>query len=293
MITAEKNQAMLTAFNASLQKGISTSARPIPGYAAVISSSAASEKYPVSVVAGMMREWSGSFVIETQKFEELEVLNQDYKAAVRVNRNDIEDNRLNGYALQFENMGVQSEDLWAALAGKVLMNPGKWADGSTFFSESRKIGKSVIDNTITGLLTVDNFLAARAKMMAYKMPDGITPMAIVPDTLIVGPLNEMAAKRLLEAQFTYDSTDKVQVDNLCRGMAKIIVDLGITDERWFLACTSRPVKPLIIQQRKKGTLVAEDREDSRCVLDSNVNEYHIHSRGNAALTVPHFIIKGQ
>lgn len=290
MITPSRLQAAQTAFNAALLKGIAAPSRPVPDYAATIPSSSSSEKFPIGLVTTAMRVWNGERVIDELKFADIEVVNNDYQNAVRVSRNDLEDDKLNGYAIQFEQLGVQASNLWADLAGEALLNPSKWADKKDFFSADRKLEKSTICNLISGKLTPDNFLKARALIMAYMMPDNKGKMRLMPDTLIVGPSQEMIAKRIVEA--TLVSENGAAVDNLTRGLAKVVVDLSIPDDRWFVACCSMPIKPVIVMKRSEGSLVALDQPKDAPAFLSNVNLYGIHYRGAATLTIPHYIVMG-
>ena len=68
-----------------------------------------------------------------------------------------------------------------------------------------------------------------------------------------------------------------------QGTAKplVIPQLAGHDSMWFLLCTSRPIKPLIWQQRKKPKFVSKTQETDDNVFMSKKFIYGADSRGNA------------
>ena len=136
------------AFNAYLQKGLGGGWDGWTKFCSVINSGTLIEKYPMTIIAGGMREWIGERVINQISGKLFEVVNRDYEHTEMVNRNDIEDDNLGFYQALFTEMGINAANLWPELAAKALTGTGKWADGVAFFSESRKIGKAVINNVV-------------------------------------------------------------------------------------------------------------------------------------------------
>ena len=72
---------------------------------------------------------------------------------------------------------------------------------------------------------------------------------------------EAAARDILVADYINGTKNTMQ------GTAKplVIPQLAGHDSMWFLLCTSRPIKPLIYQQRKKAKFVSLTSEN-----DANV-----------------------
>ena len=68
-----------------------------------------------------------------------------------------------------------------------------------------------------------------------------------------------------------------------QGTAKplVIPQLAGHDSKWFLLCTSRPIKPLIWQQRKKPKFVSKTQETDDNVFMKKTFLYGVDSRGNA------------
>ena len=74
------------------------------------------------------------------------------------------------------------------------------------------------------------------------------PLKLVPDLLVVSPKNEMVAKKILEASLIDGTT------NITQNLAKIKVATelsGDNEDAWFLLCTKKFLKPIILQIRKK------------------------------------------
>jgi len=66
-------------------------------------------------------------------------------------------------------------------------------------------------------LDATNYSAARTAMMSLTNDEGV-PLNIIPTHLIVGPSNESAGKRLVEAQF-----DATGASNIWYNSAKLVV----------------------------------------------------------------------
>lgn len=99
----------------------------------------------------------------------------------------------------------------------------------------------------------------------------------MPDKLIVPPALEKEARDILIADFINGTRNTMQ------GTAKpvVIPQLAGHDSKWFLLCTTQPVKPLIYQQRMKAKFVSKTAETDDNVFMSRKFVYGAESRGNA------------
>lgn len=292
-LTADTMRELFFAFNAHLQKGLGGGWDGWTKFCSVINSGTLIEKYPMTIIAGGMREWIGERVINQISGKLFEVVNRDYEHTEMVNRNDIEDDNLGFYQALFTEMGINAANLWPELAVQALTGTGKWADGVSFFSATRKIGKAVINNVVSGELTVANYETARAQMMQFCKPDGKTPLGLVPDTLMVGPQLEVTARKILKADLVIENN--TTVSNVHRDECEILVNPLLTGDnagKWYLMNTKRGIKPVVVQKRKVGPLVRWDKDSDTCVKDHNRNEYGLHYRGAAALVAPQLIVGG-
>ena len=292
-LTEDTMRNLFYTFNAYLQKGLGGGWTDWTKFCSVINSGTFIEKYPMTVISGGMREWIGERVINEISGKLFEVVNKDYEHTEGVSRNDIEDDNIGFYQALFTEMGLNAANLWPELASKALTSTGKWADGVAFFSDSRKIGKAVINNLVEGALSVTTYETARAQMMQFCKPDGKTPIGLVPDTLMVGPALEVTARRILKAELVVENGNTVS--NVHKDECEILVNpflVGDNANKWYLMNTKRGIKPVVVQQRKIGALQRWDKEDDTCVKDKNRNEYGLHYRGAAALVAPQLIIGG-
>jgi len=284
--------ALFTALNASLNKGLEQEWKGYEKWAMVVNSKGAAEKYPVTMILGGMREWIGSRIINKVDVEKLTVLNRDFEHTEAVSCNDIEDDSIGVYAPLFEAMGVDASNLWGRLATEALLNPGNWADGKAFYGTRKLSSKSTITNTQAGALSVSTYEAARANMMGWCSADG-NPLGLFPDLVVVGPSNEKTAKSIFEAELVVEGG--ATVSNTHRGECEVQVNPYMTGShagKWFLMCTKRGLKPVGVQKRKVGPLVRYDQEHDVCVKELNECHYALHYRGNAAGVQPMLVIGG-
>ncbi len=102
-------------------------------------------------------------------------------------------------------------------------------------------------------------------------------LALVPDKLVVPPALEKEACDILIADFINGTKNTMQ------GTAKplVVPQLAGNDSSWFLLCTSRPVKPLIYQERKKPKFVSKTQETDDNVFFGRQFIYGVDARGNA------------
>ena len=288
-ITRDNLNSLFYAINANFNKGLAQVWPGFEKFSMVLNSSTLMEKYPMTLMTGAMREWIGERVVNEPSGNMVTVINRDFEHTEGISRNDIEDDTFGFFAPLFEAIGTEAGNLWGRLATEALTNPGKWADDAAFFG-SRKIGKATINNLVSGSLTVSNYETARSRMMSFKAADGVTPLGLVPNLLIVGTAIEAAAKRLIETDLVVENN--ATVSNIHKDEVEIVLDPFLTGNDWFLACTNRGLKPLAVQKRKVGSLQRWDRESDDCVKNSKRYEYGIDHRGAAAAICPHLIIKG-
>ncbi len=288
-LTRENLDALYYSLNASLNKGL---AQAWPGwqrYCMLVKSTTYMEKYPMSLLTGAMREWIGERVVNELSGKMLDVINRDYEHTEGVSRNDIEDDVLGLYAALFTGMGIEAANLWARLSAAALEDAGKWADDVAFFHASRKIGKATINNIVAAALSVTSYETARAQMMGFLGPDK-QPLGLVPDVIMVGNALENTAKRIFKTSLV--AVDGVTETNIHENEVEILVNPYIASSNWYLMCTNRGVKPVVVQQRKIGPLVRWDKDTDDCVKNKNRCEYGMHYRGSSAAVAPHLVVKG-
>nr|WP_266144530.1 Mu-like prophage major head subunit gpT family protein [Escherichia coli] len=185
----------------------------------------------------------------------------DKEATVEVDRNDIEDDQIMGYALQARDAGQSAAELPADIVASLINNgfTSPCYDGQMFFDTDHLVAGKSVSNKGTKKLKVGSLAeakasygAARTAMRSLKDDEGAS-LRIRPNLLVVPPALEDDANYLMTAEKFPDGTP-----NPYRNTAEVLVMPELTsDSAWFLFDTSRSVKPLIFQQRKKPVFVEQ------------------------------------
>lgn len=277
-------------FSTLVNRGLGTVYTGWKDWANEVKSGTLIQSYPQMILNGSMREWIGDRVINHVGAQKMDVMNRDFENTVCVERNAIKDDEYGVYGPMFEALGTNAGNLWGQLAADALCSPGNWMDGAAFYGE-REFGESVINNSMGAVeLTIANYEAARARMMGFCGADG-KPLLLIPDTLVCGPLLEGKAKTIFNAETV--AVDGVQVSNIHKGECRIDMCPWLVGDRakyWFLVCTTRGVKPFILQKREENPLQRLDQEDDENVFYRRECIYGLHYRGASAAVIPQLVI---
>ena len=245
--------------------------------ATLIPSSAGEESYKWLGNIPKMREWIGDRQVKNLTASDYTLKNKNFEATVSVSKNDIEDDRIGLYNPSVQMLGqsaaMHPDELVFTLLPGGFTN--KCYDGAAFFGD-HKVGKITVSNKGTAKLSTTAYEAARAVIMSFKDDEG-KPLKIVPNLLVVPPALEAEGRKLLLADQIDGTT------NVNKGTAELLVvpDLAGHDAKWYLLCTSMPIKPIIYQERKKPEFVALTNATDDNVFRRNEYEYGVDSRGNA------------
>lgn len=225
-----------------------------------------------------MREWIGDREIQNLSGSDYVIKNKDFELTVGVPRNAVEDDKIGLYNPSIQMLGQSAAMHPDELIFKLLASAftEKCYDGEPFFSASHKVGKKTVSNMSKKKLTLEAYIAARTAIMSLTNSKG-RALALVPDTLVVPPALEAAARDILVADYISGTKNTMQ------GTATplVVPQLAGHDSAWYLLSTSRPIKPLIYQQRKKAKFVSKTAENDDNVFFSNQFIYGADSRGNA------------
>lgn len=304
-------QGLQTRFMAGLQSNPSLDVERI---ATVVNSTTKIENYPMMAFADTIRKWIGPRQLGTLLQKNLQVENDDYEATIGIPANAIKDDQIGIYGEVAEGKGRQCRALWAKLAVAAMVGNGKWLDDSAFFSTTRKFNGNTINNKGTSALSATAYGVARVAMMSYVGYDG-EPLEIVPDLLVVGPSLEATAKQIVEndkvvTSYGADTEDATMLNHVAAPnpnykTAEVLVHPRLTGtyvNYWFLMCTTYVIKPVVVQKREEGPLIALDKPTDPNVFFGTANGgdavpggvyvYGCHYRGAAALTLPHLCYGG-
>lgn len=218
-----------------------------------------------------MREWLGPRLFQNLNTHSFVVENRDWELTVKVPRNDFEDDNLGVWSPLMSEMGRQGRKLPDVLVQQVLQ-VGDAAtalgfDGVSFFSTLHPLNPAGVQSNLfntagSGASTLDaagvSFQKVRQAMIAYVGEDGL-PLGVRPNLLIVPPQLEYVAKQILVA-----STVTTGGTNIMMGDCQMLVvpELSNQATTWYLADTSKGIKPLIYQLRQAVQLTALTSVDS-------------------------------
>lgn len=295
----------------------------------VVPSTKAAEFYPTLAAPPKMDLWQGSrrFFPAGEKYA-YSVLNAKYDTGIEIERSAFQDDQYGILMKKITDLAVEGKRKPMELAYNII-NYGALTntsdpnycvgpDNEPLFSASHpgKIDISPSDtqsNTNGGstALTTPNLITAVATMKKIYDNQG-RPMGILPDTLLVPPDLEATALGLLNSQWfmsvapggssgtpstaqtgipTFNVFNVAQPNSLLK---KIISTPYITSSTaWYVACTTRPAKPVMLQERMPPELTIKmDPNTSDKVFDTDNIYASVLARWGAAPGDWHTIFQG-
>lgn len=231
-----------------------------------------------------MRKWVGEKNIKSLKAGKYTVLNEDWETTISVKRNDIEDDQLGIYNAQAQMAGQSAGELHDVIVDglKNAAFTSTGIDGQYFYDTDHVVAEASVSNKGTAALSAATSAAALASygaaltaIMSFKDDEGM-PLRLIPNVLEVPPALLSVGKKLLEADKLEDNSP-----NPYKGTATLVVNPGLTSATaWFLHVTNKPVKPFIVQMRKKPTFVSQTSMENDDVFMKA--EYHFGAEARAA-----------
>ncbi|OIV46740.1 head protein [Sodalis sp. TME1] len=232
-----------------------------------------------------MRKWIGDKQVKALAASTYTLVNDDYEATVEVDRNDIQDDQLGVYQPQAQDAGFAAKQ-WPDEMVFELLNKGfseKGYDGQPFFSDTHSMGKTTYSNLGKKPLSAASLAEAQAsygearKQLRQMKDEEGRPLNIMPNLLVVPPALDDVARTLITAERLDDGKA-----NIYKGTAEVLVVPWLTsDSAWFLMDTSRPLKPLIFQQRQAPLFVAMTDINSPDVFMRKQFKFGAEARGQA------------
>lgn len=225
--------------------------------ASIIPSTKDSETYAWLGDSPTMREFIGEREIKTIGEEKFSLANKTWESTIGVRRETLDDDQYGQIRVRIEDLAFEAAQHKDKLVFGLLNNGTStpcW-DGKTFFATnhaytSKGSYKTAQSNTGTAELSKEALQDAITNMMNLKRSSG-EPAGITPDTLIVPPALAWTGRELLESAYNPSSTGGAYAINPLQGSLRLIVSAYISNPKsWFVACTTRPVKPIIFQERQ-------------------------------------------
>ena len=278
IISSQNLRGIFIGFNTLFNKALEEQKPLYERVATVTPSTTDAETYAWLGDVPGMREWIGEREIQNLAGSDYVIKNKDFELTVGVGRNAIEDDKIGLYNPSIQMLGQSAAMHPDELIFELLKDgfTEKCFDGEAFFSASHKIGEKTVSNKGSAKLTLDAYVAARSAIMSLTNSKG-RALGLVPNLLVVPPALEGVARSITQSDFINGST------NTMKGTAEALVvpQLAGKDAAWYLLCTTRPIKPLIYQQRKKAKFVSKTAENDDNVFFQKTYLYGADSRGNA------------
>lgn len=277
IINPQALRGIYVGFNTLFNKAFAEQTPLYQRVATVVPSTTDAETYAWLGDIPGMREWIGDREVTNLSASSYTIRNKDFEMTVAIPKNAVEDDKLGLYKPSIEMLGYSAaahpDELTFDLLAAAFT--AKCYDGKPFFSADHSIGRTKVSNMGTAPLTMASYKAARASMMSLKNAAGRS-LNLIPDLLVVPPTLEDAANDILVADIINGTKNTMQ------GTAKVLVvpQLAGHNTAWYLLCTSRPLKPLIYQQRQAAKFVAKTDEKDDNVFMKKEFLYGADSRGN-------------
>lgn len=280
IINNENLRSIRVAFSAAFNKVYLETNTHLDKIATTIPSTTKMNTYGWMGDFPVMREWIGEREIANLNEKAYNITNKHFESTVSVDRDDVEDDNLGLYTARIQMMAQEAKTHPGILASQTLKKgfSEKCYDDKPFFSEEHKVGKNTFSNRGKAKFTMESYAAARAAMRLLKKENG-DPISINPALLIVPPNLEAEARKILEAELIDGTT------NPWKGSAELLVDENISGgdypDNWFLVDNTKPLKPIIYQERKPIKFVSKVSEQDDNVFMNNKFLYGADGRYNA------------
>lgn len=267
--------------------------------ATVVSSETTEEIYPLVAELPQFREWVGDRIARDIATYDYTLRNRDWELTLSLDRNKVLDDKYGIWMQHSVPQIARNGKRKPALLVRDALRNGhltKCFDGQNFFDPSHPINKfpgggfsgQTQSNYFTATpLNPTNYQAVRAAMMAFKGESG-EALNVYPDLLIVPPQLEGMARSILNGDLIATASFAGQTmvggySNPLKGSAKLLVlqDLAVDADTWYLIDSSKPVKPIIYQNRQEPILVAQFSPQDESCYKRKKFEWGADMRGTA------------
>ena len=276
-ITQANIAGLTTGFKATFNQTLESTETFYGNVATTIQSNTKYEDYPFLGQMPHMREWIGDREIQHFNSYNYIVANNKYESTFGISKDEIEDDQYGKYRPTMQAYAEAAAKLPDQLTLDAMIKgfSAKCYDEKSFFNTQHKVGNKTFSNMSTYKLSSASLNAGRTAMLSLVGDKGRS-LGIVPNLLVVSPKNERVAKEILDMERTADGASNVD-----RGLVpwKMLVDLSIEPDMWFLFCTSKFIKPFIYQERKKVQFVYKTGEKDDNVFMRDEYLYGASSRG--------------
>lgn len=262
------------------------------------------EQYNWLGAAPLFTEWTADRPIAKPRNNNYQIVNKKWANGLEVDEDDFEDDTLGQYGALIGSLADSAFYHRISLSMDFLVNGfattkyGAGYDGVAFFGATHKQGSgsgAAQNNKITKKLTTAGALDDAYNAMLSIQDENGTPMYIYPSHIICGPKYFGTAKALLGQFLASGAT------NPYYNIAELIISptlVGANADKWFLACLTKPLKPLIFQMRRpvtfryvgQGSGGAVDGETDSLTFNTGKHLFGADARYNVGYGLWEFIV---
>jgi phage major head subunit gpT-like protein len=276
LINRENLHKLSAAFKKVFEGAIETYKGDFEKIAMVIPSNSITVNYAWLGEFPKMREWIGDRVLKDLTLHEYTITRKKFELTIEVDADDIKGDNLGIVKPRILTMAQESRAHYDELIFELLEANANCYDGKPFFASDHEIGGVTFSNIGDQPLSSESLNAARAEMRAI-LGEGGQPLRINPNLLVIPQTLEGTAKKILKAQTNFGGST-----NLDYNLVDYVVIPWLTDETaWYLFDTTRPLKPLILQQFEQIKFSAMDKEDDEAVFMRDKFRYGTSAKDNA------------
>lgn len=294
---ATQLQALFTSFIARFQDMFTQIPTFIDKLATTTTTTTEIVRFPWMGRLPAVREWVGDRIENSAALKFYDVTPKLFETTFGLDKSKIDDDQYGFFSSHILPQMAMQARKWPdyALVKFILDNP-EWADGQSFFDTQHPInvddasvlgfdGNSYYANDYTSSpLTLDNVARIRQAMMNQVGEDGKS-LEIVPNLLVYEASNEQTATHIIKSDYiapaSYgNQTSQVgMVSNTMKGMFEglLIQPLGAAPGTWYLADTTKPIKPFGWLLREAFSFA--QRVDPRDPVVFDKNKYLFGGRG--------------
>lgn len=220
---------------------------PLQPLLAEVTSTGASEEHNWIGDLPGMEEWKTDLPMNALSGHKLRVTNKKWGTGLRLHEDDFADDKLSLLPMAVASLAMEAKAHRGRLVAEFLVDGftgGLAYDGDTFFSTSRASGA----NRHTAAFAAAGLEAAEVLLLSQTKRDGRPLRGIMGTHLIVGPKlwNDAVALMTQERLASGES-------NQYQGRYTVLLEpelRGTSDDYWFLADCSKPIKPFLFQLRE-------------------------------------------
>lgn len=247
-----------------------------------------------------VREWDGDRVVNSNALKFYDVTPKLYELTEGLSKSDFDDDQFGFFTSQIIPQMAYQAAKWPDYAVvKFIRDNPVWSDAKNFFHAQHPInvykpnikgfdGNNYYANDYTSMpLTLENYRLIRQDMMNRVGEDGKS-LEIVPNLLIVPPSLETEANHIAKSEYiaaasVANETSQVgMVNNPYKGQVEplVIQPLGADSDTWYLADTTKPIKPFGWCLREAWSMAQRTSPTDPIVFDKN--QYLFGGRGRGA-----------